>query len=471
MSDIEVESGSFRDRNGRVYYIDGDIFRGLSSKAREDWDALVSSHFYTEYTSCNKIVHTELLELSGNSDNKEIVALSDHWTTILKHEKIPFISYPYEWPFTMLKDAALLQLELLESALSEDMILKDSTPYNIQWRGTQPVFIDIPSFEKLGKGEPWVGYRQFCQLFLYPLFFQAYKNIPYQPWLRGRIDGIEPVEINNLMSFRDMFRAGVFTNVFLQAKMTERHSDTTREVKSEIKRAGFNKALIEANVSRVKKVTQKLGWDIDKSEWSEYITSHSYTDSDHKRKAEFVEDIAKTRPWKIAWDIGCNTGMFSRIVAKYADTVIAMDADHLAIDRLYRTLKDEGNHNILPLISNVSDPSPNLGWCGTERKSLEQRGAPELALCLALIHHIVISANVPMKDFVSWLFSLDTQLVIEFVTKDDPMVKTLLRNKDDHYEDYEVEYFETCLNKRFEIRKREALVSGTRIMYHAVPKN
>ncbi len=157
----------------------------------------------------------------------------------------------------MLKDAALLHLELLLAALDEDMILKDSSAYNIQWQGVRPVFIDIPSFEVLPPGEPWVGYRQFCQLFLYPLFLQAYKNVDFHPWLRGSIDGIDPVQINNLMSVRDRFRPGVFTNVYLQAKLQEKFSGTRKDVKNDLKNAGFNKQLIRANIASYPETCQE----------------------------------------------------------------------------------------------------------------------------------------------------------------------------------------------------------------------
>jgi hypothetical protein len=148
-----------------------------------------------------------------------------------------------------------------------------------------------------------------------------------------------------------------------------------------------------------------------------------------------------------------------------------MDTDHLAIERFYLELKAEGNTSILPLIGNVANPSPNLGWKGLERKSLPERGKPDLMLCLALIHHLVISANIPLKEVINWFASIGTSLVIEFVTKEDPMVKTLLRNKEDNYTDYELEYFERCLFEAFDVTKRKILKSGTRILYFAQARN
>ena len=182
--DVRVEAGSYRDRNGSVFYQDGEIFRGISGKALANWERLNGTRFFEEFTARGSIVRTER---AGEAIARNG---SEAWAAILKHEPIPFISYPYEWTFGMLKDAALLHLDLMRAALEEGMILKDSSAYNVQWRGAQPVFIDIPSFEVLAKGQPWVGYRQFCELFLYPLMLQAYKGVDFRPWLRGSLDGI-----------------------------------------------------------------------------------------------------------------------------------------------------------------------------------------------------------------------------------------------------------------------------------------
>ncbi len=330
------------------------------------------------------------------------------------------------------------------------------------------MFIDVPSIERLTPGEPWVGYRQFCQTCLYPLFLQAYKNVAFQPWLRGCIDGIDPEQCKNLMSARDLLRRGVLTHVYLHAKLQARYADTTRVVKSELQSAGFQKSMVQANVARMQSLVEGLCWNQAKSAWSDYATTNSYTDADMERKAAFIREVSAIRRRGLVWDLGCNTGRFARLAAENADYVVAMDADHLAIERLYQSLKSDRNQNILPLVSNLVDASPNLGWRGLERKAITARGAPDLTLALALIHHIVIGANVPMAEFVDWLADLTDELVIEFVTKDDPMVQTLLRNKRDDYANYDQNVFERCLTERFVVSRRDTLGSGTRVLYHAV---
>ncbi len=464
-SAVRAEPGSFRDRNGRVFYRGGAVFRGLSAAAVTQWQILSATRFFSRLMREGKLVQTEFLD-PATLDLADI----GPWAGVLQHATIPFISYPYEWSFEMLKDAALLQLEILRTGLDEDVILKDASAFNVQWVGTRPVFIDIVSFERLAPGEPWVGYRQFCQMFLYPLLLQAHKGIPFQPWLRGNIDGIEPEHCNNLMSLRDRLRSGVLAHVYLQAKLQARFAATTSDIKRDLRAGGFNKELIRSNLSRLTKLVQRLTRRGGRSQWSEYATEHNYTDDDHAAKAAFVDDIIAAHSWGLVWDIGCNTGAYARIASKNARYVVAMDADELAVDRLYQSLKAEANPSILPLLVNVADPSPNLGWRGLERKALPERGRPDLTLCLALIHHVAITANIPIKEFVDWLAGLGSALVIEFVTKQDPMVQQLLRNKRDDYEDYNLEGFESCLAGAFTVKRRSVLASGTRVLYFATPE-
>jgi 2-polyprenyl-3-methyl-5-hydroxy-6-metoxy-1,4-benzoquinol methylase len=299
------------------------------------------------------------------------------------------------------------------------------------------------------------------------LFLQAYKDIPFQPWLRGALDGIDPEDCNRLMSLRDRFRPGVLTHVYLQAKAQAKYAATDRNIKKELLNAGFQATLIKANAQRLQKLVHKLSWKRSTSEWSEYTEHNSYADDDKRRKEEFVRQVVLSHPWRLVWDLGCKTGAFSRIAAENARVVVATDADQLVIERFYQSLKAQEQSTILPLVNNVADPSPNLGWRGLERKTLTERGKPDLTLCLALIHHIVITANVPLKEFIDWLASVTQELVIEFVTRDDPMVRTLLRNKRDLYTDYNTAYFEQCLSEAFAIMRQETLAAGVRKLYYA----
>ena len=466
MSQQQVESGSFRDRKAKVFYHKGGVYRVLSRAAMSNWNALSATRFFPRFSGSGKIVRTEIV----NSSDSPEVQPQGQWVGVLKHERIPFISYPYEWSFGMLKNAGLLQIELLLEALKEDLILKDSSAFNVQWRGSAPAFIDITSFEKLAPGEPWIGYRQFCQLFLYPLLLQAYKDVPFQLWLRGSLDGIESEDLVRLMSARDFLRPGVFTHVFLQARMQSRFGNSQRDVKRDLRKAGFSKQLIVSNLKRIHKLIQGLKWEPVRSVWADYAVTNAYSEEERERKAAFVRKVVHSRFRELTWDLGCNTGVFSRIAAENARYVVALDADQLAVERLFQALKAERIKTILPLLNNLADPSPNLGWRGLERKSLANRGKPELVLCLALIHHLVIGANIPLGEFVEWLASLGADLVIEFITKKDALVQTLLRNKEDNYSDYDQEYFEECLSKAFDLVRHERINSGRRILYYAKSK-
>lgn len=464
----QSEEGSFRDRNGQVFYHQGEVFRGISKKALDHWRTLRDSDFYAAGCADGYLTPTEEID-PGQKDLPSTQTAP--WAAILQHEPIPFVTYPYEWPFHALRDAAILQLRLSTEALSENMILKDSSSFNIQWRGTHPVFIDIPSFETWVPGEPWVGYRQFCQLFLYPLMLQAYKNVPFHYWLRGHIDGLEPEVMNNLLSWRDLLRPGAFLHVSLHAQLQRLFEKSTGCVKKKLQDNGFAKEMILNNIAKLQKIIEKMTWRETRSPWLTYDTEYSYAEEDRSIKESFVRRAVAIKRWPLAWDLGCNTGTYSRILANHADYVVAMDADHLAVDRFYQSLKQDQTENILPLVINLADPSPSLGWCGRERKDLATRGLPAITLCLALLHHMVIQANIPLASFISWLKSLESALVIEFVSREDPMVQRLLRNKSDDYAEYDSGYFEEVLRSNFKIIFQEKLPSGTRTLYFAEPSS
>jgi SAM-dependent methyltransferase len=457
-----LEPGSFRDPESRVFYSGDEVFRALSPDGLSDFEALRETGLLDD----PRVVGTELAEDAG-----AVRGLLVHEpAAVLRHERIPFVSYPYEWTFSMLKDAALLQLDLLLASLDHDLVLKDATPYNVQFHGSRPVFVDVGSFERMREGEPWVGYRQFCMLYLYPLVLQAVKGVPFQPWLRGSIDGITPPQMRGLLSFRDRFRRGLFTNVFLHARLEQRYADRPEETKREVKRV-FKKELFVANVRKMRKLVERVSWEPPSGVWTAYGERNTYTDDDARRKDDFVRDVATSRDWNLVWDIGANNGRYSRIAAEGARTVLAVDADQGPVELLYRDLRSDGNERILPLTMNLADPSPGLGWRGLERRPMAERGRPDLVLALALVHHVAISANVPVKEIVDWLASLGAALVIEFPTREDPMVKKLLAPKREGlHPDYELGFFERTLNDAFEVERSERLESGTRVLYFARPK-
>lgn len=458
-----VNAGSFRDRDGRVYHFQDRVLRGLSDSALQNFRQLQEKSFYIKLVESGKVIGTREIPAEENPLPDDVQA---QWAGFLEHDPVPVISYPYEWTFSMLKAAASLQLHLVERAVSNGYTLKDATPYNIQFVNRKAVFIDIPSFEPLPQGAPWSGYRQFCEMFLFPLFLQAYKGCNFQPFMRAAINGVDVQAASALFGFRDRFRKGVLSHVWLQSKLDRRYGGSSENVRSSLKSAGFNRELILVNVRKLQKLIKKLEWQAVGSEWGDYTEFHNYSDDDHLRKEDFIRNAITMEKPDTVWDIGCNTGQFSRIAAAECRQVVATDIDHVALERLF--LDKNTPDNILPLLQNVADPSPNWGWRNRERSDLQTRSKPDLVLCLALIHHVVISENIPLEEFIDWLAGLTDKLVIEYVSRKDDKVETLLRNKEDKYQDYSRESLEMNLKRHFDIHQKQEVNNGNRTLYCCV---
>jgi hypothetical protein len=467
----DFEPGSFRDPDGRVVLAGDGVYRALSDEGLEDWQALASSPLLEQLIGEDLLVGTEQL---GDEPTSSAIAdsLPEKPAAVLRHEPIAFVTYPYEWPFSMLRDAAILQLDLLLRAVDQDLILKDASPYNVQWRGVDPVFIDVSSFERLREGEPWAGYRQFCMLFLYPLMLQAHKGVDFQPLLRGAVEGIPPAQARALFGARDVLRPGVLSHVRLHARLEQSNAERTgADVRGELKTAKFSTELIRSNLKRLRKLVSKLEWKAGRTAWTAYRSENTYSDADVSAKVAFVEAAAAEPRSKLVWDLGCNDGAFARVAAPHADCVLAIDSDHATVDGLYRELRERSEKRIVPLVMNLVDPSPGLGWRGAERRTLEQRGRPDFVIALALVHHLSISGNVPLRELLDWLASLGARLVVEFPTREDPMVARLLAAKREGlHGDYELGEFEQLLAERFSVERREVLPSQTRVLFLARPR-
>jgi len=460
-------AGSFRDPAGRVYEAEGRILRGVDAQAAANFDLLQQTNTYRAARERGTVVASKRL----GADHPVARPLIDAgWAAVIEHDRVPLISYPYEWSFSMLKDAALLQLDLLDTAFDEGWTLKDSTPFNIQFVDAKPIFIDIPSFVPRGAGEPWLGYRQFCMLYLFPLMLTAYRGIPFQGILRANLDGITPIEMARYFSGWSRFKKGVLSHVLFPAAM-EKRVEATEKDRAPAKRRAVGRQkdiLVKSLIASMRRLVASLDIDIKHTAWSEYSKTHSYEEDDFRVKKEFVRQAAEAAKAEIVWDIGSNTGEFSKICAQSAKHVIAVDGDHDAVDILYREMRGTGNDCILPLIMNLANISPNHGWAGVERLAFDQRNRPDLVIALALIHHMALSANIPIFLFIEWLASLEAELVIEFVDRDDEMVQKLLTNKKEQYQGYNKATFIAELEKHFSIVARAELKGGTRELFQCV---
>jgi len=469
MTDLQVEPASFRDPASTVVYLDGRVIRGLTKEGASDFETLAAAPFYERAMAEGRLVRTTRVAVGDLPASVR----GDAWVTALEHERIPFVSYPYEWTFSMLKDAALVHLDLLLEALDADLTMKDGYAYNLAFTGARPTFIDVGSFERVRAGEPWAGYRQFCQTMLYPLMLQAHKDVRFQPWLRGQVQGIQPQELRRLLSGRDALRSGVFKHVTLHGAMDARFSGSrAQETQKELKQAGFSKDLQRATVAAIRKLVARLSWSRSESEWGNYQTTSTYTDEERRLKAAFVERAVSGWGAGLVFDLGGNDGTYSRVAARHAGYVVCADGDDLVLDGLYRALRQERNDRVLPAYLDLADPSPGLGWRGRERAGFFDRARADGALALALLHHLAITGNVPLPELVDWLAALAPRLVVEFVDPADPMADRLLANKPaGMHADYRREVFERLLGDRFDVVERQELPSGTRVLYHATVRS
>ncbi|MFM8579909.1 MAG: methyltransferase, partial [Planctomycetaceae bacterium] len=424
------DPASFRDRSARVCLgSDGRVFRLLDAAAAANWRGLQATEFFPRGVAAGSVIGTN--EVSRRAVEEADLALDAGWELFLEHERIPCLSYPHEWPFGMLRAAALCQLELLIDSLAEGYTLKDGTAYNVQFRGCDPVFIDVASWEPLPPGAPWTGYGQFCQTQLLPLFWRAYQQLDYQPWLRGRLEGLRPDDFRRCCSLRDWLRPGVFVHGVLHASLQRSRTVGDTDVRSGLARQGLPAESVLRTARQLHRLVDRLQWQIPRSDWSDY--QPAYSDADWERKRRFVaEALAEVNP-ACVWDVGCNTGTFSRQAAEVADLVVALDADHACVEQLYRDLRTNGPPPgagaILPLVHNFADPSPGLGWRGTERPPLTARSRPDLVLCLAVVHHLVLGSGLRLEDVIAWLAETTGAVVLEFVALEDPQARRIVRNR------------------------------------------
>jgi hypothetical protein len=463
---LRADPGSFRDPTSRVFVDEDAVWRGLSKEALDDYEALAATRFFRQAMERGDVVATVLTDEAP---------LPDEWAGVLRHDRVEAISYPYEWSFEMLRDAARLQLALTRQALAERICTKDASSYNIQFVGSKPVFIDVGSFERLRPSEPWAGYRQFCELFLNPLLVQAVLDVPFQPLLRGSVDGISPTQAAALLDSRGRLQKGVFTHVKLHARAERRFADTDRErdVKAELKQAGFGAGLIDAQLRNLQKAIEDLRRKEAASTWSGYGDRSHYTDRDLAAKEEFVDVAVRSLPAPArVVDLGANDGRFSRLaLSAGARHVVAVDNDELVVDRLYRELRAEDERRILPLVMDLADPSPAQGWRGRERPAFVERVHPDLVLCLAVVHHLALTGTIPFEEIVSFLAEFGAaEMIVELPHRDDPMAARLLaRKRDGLFDHYDQPMWERALHDRFVVTARQTLPSGHRTLYRCRP--
>jgi hypothetical protein len=449
-----ADPSSFRDPSGYLFHRGAELYRQVNRRYQENYDLLTSSGLY------DKLVAEGLLVPHEEVDLEPLDAATAYKT--IKPLLVPFVSYPYEWCFSQLKDAALATLAIQKTAMSHGMSLKDASAYNIQFIDCRPVLIDTLSFERYVPGRPWIAYRQFCQHFLAPLALMSYRDPRVSQLLKAGLDGIPLDLASKLLPARSKFRFSLLSHIHLNARSLERYSKKPVQVET----AGtFSENAFRGLIESLEGAVTRLKLGKKETEWAAYYQETNYDEESFRQKEDMVRElVARLEPLKV-WDLGANMGLFSRIVSDKADITLSIDSDHSCVERNYLECRETGRKGILPLMIDLTNPTPGIGWRNMERKSLVERGPADVALALALIHHLAISNNVPFDRLADFFADMCNALVIEFIPKDDSKVQWLLSSREDIFDDYTQKEFEKQFSRRFDITDSRAISSTRRTMY------
>lgn len=455
MTNSEREGASFRDPSGFLFRSAGVLLRQINKCYHEDYEYLVNSGLYQKLVNSNLLIpHEE----SSQAPFDPSISYK-----VIKPESLTFVSYPYEWSFSQLKDAALTTLKIQKLAFEYGMVLKDASGYNIQFHLGHPVLIDTLSFERYKEKEPWVAYRQFCQHFMAPLALMICKDIRLAQLLRVYIDGIPLDLASRLLPWRTHLSFSLLSHIHLHAAAQHKYAGKAVS-KSDIKH-GMSKNALFGLIDSLETGIRKLHWKRTETEWAEYSSFHNYSSQAREDKERFVSEFLDQIQPANVWDLGANTGHFSRIASERNIPTIAFDVDPGAVELNYLESVSKKEKYILPLLMNLTNPSSSLGWANAERLSLIERGPVDAIMALALVHHLSISNNVPFKDLASFLGKLCRWLVIEFVPKSDPQVQRLLASREDIFDGYTLSHFETIFSEVFTIRRTEVLRGSQRRLF------
>jgi hypothetical protein len=447
--------GSFRDPSGMILVENGVILRCVRKSYKKEFDHLIESGLY------EKLAHRKLLIPHKEVSSKYTEDDSIYKT--IQPEQIPFISYPYEWSFTQLKDAAKLTLQVQKIALQYGMILKDASAYNVQFYKGKPIFIDTLSFEIYDERLPWVAYQQFCKHFLVPLVLMQYLGYKCGLLPKVFIDGVDLDLASSLLPWSTRFRMSLLLHIHIHAKSQNYYAGKGDKISKNKRTMGkvAMQGLIDSLFSCISNAkNKKLN-----TEWGRYYRITNYSDEAMSHKKIIVEDfINRIKPASVC-DLGGNNGTFSRIPASKKIPTLSFDIDPVAIDCSYKYAREKKESMILPLVMDLTNPSPSLGWSNRERMSFTERVNCDMVLALALIHHLAISNNVPLKDLADFFAMCGKTIVIEFVPKADSQVKKLLDSRKDIFYEYDQKNFESIFSEVFKIIDSVPVNGTVRTLY------
>ena len=458
LENLSPVPGSFRDPKGHVAKGNvGEVFRFITQTGKADFAAVEESGLYAHLIEANKLISHEHVPVSD-------IAGASGGHTLLKHPELPMVTYPYEWCFQQMKEAALLQLDLYLESLEFGVTLSDATAFNVQFMHGRPIFIDTLSFVPYTPGQFWNGQEQFTEQFLNPLLLTAYSGVPFNDIYRGSMAGVSSDLISAVTPLHKKLSWRYFNYIHLPRQSKKRSlssgAEGVRKIEGKLPKEGFQFIL-----KQLRGWTNALSAPEAPSTWISYTQTRTYEDRSVEQKVRFVADaVAQAEPGQVL-DIGCNTGEFSFLaLAAGAKHVVGLESDHQALSTAYAQAAEKGA-NFLPIYQNATNPSPAQGWASEERDSIGARVDADFILALAILHHIIISGNVPLPRAVAYLTGLAPSGVIEWVPKSDPMVQTLLRNREDIFADYNDAAFEQSLQRNGAKIVRRQLLENGRTLY------
>ncbi|NLW88200.1 MAG: SAM-dependent methyltransferase [Clostridiaceae bacterium] len=456
MKEIELRNGgSFRDPSGCIFSKGGTLYRQINRSYAAQYSHLKQSGLYRKLLDKSWLI--------GHEETSEICPF-ENGLIVIRPERIPFISYPYEWSFSALRDAALLTLKIHRLALDHGMVLKDASAFNVQFSRGNPVFIDTLSFDLYRDNSPWIAYSQFCRHFLAPLLLMSRVDVRMSRLLGSYIDGI-PLDLADRIL---RGRGGFFARQHIRwhAAAIARHSDTSKRTDGNSPHSTVSlsinnhRALIESMILAI----EKLRFPIRKTEWGDYSAQTSYSEASAESKKSIVSEFLTLVKPSSLWDMGSNDGTYSLLAARSGVRTIAFDADPVAVERCYLQTRNK-NIPILPLLMDLTNPSSSIGFSGKERMSLAERERPDCIMMLAVIHHLAISNNVPLDILAEWLSGMSDRLIIEFVPKSDMQTQRLLSSREDIFDHYTKEHFEASFARHFKPTAQRAVLGSERTLY------
>lgn len=452
VSERYADPASVRDPRGKVYALPDRVLRSLSQRA------------YQDYLTARPILTS--LEAAGRIMSSQIAEAPQYGSHVIEHPLLSFVSYPYEWCFSALRKAALAHLDLQLTLLGHGFVLDDASAFNMQFRGAQPVFIDIASIRPYVPGEYWGGYRQFCEQFLYPLLLSSYCGVPYQPWFRGRLSGVDGRDLRRLLPMRSLLSLRALIHVHLHAGLEARMASDPAKAASQARRRPLARAAYEGMLRSLHRWITRLAPPRErKTVWTEYEHDNSYESEEAEGKRRFVTQFVSDRRPGLVVDLGCNTGHYSEVALRAgAGSVVGMDGDAGAIERAFARSASK-SLAFLPLVGDLANPSPDQGWAGRERGSLARRLRADAAIALAVVHHLTFGASIPLPTVIAWITSLAREGIIEFVPPDDPMVKALTAHRETEHLDYRRETFLAALIASAEITGSERISATGRELF------